>query len=99
MASAAKDRILADLVLLTTAEVADLWGVERHTIYKAVHDGRLKQAPIAGSGGMRFRPDDVSECIANAVEAEVRRRAMPPSPPTPAPLIQGSGRRRTPRPA
>jgi excisionase family DNA binding protein len=52
-------------VLLTTAEVADLFGVHPKTVRRWAQDGRLPAIRNPG-GQFGFRRDDVEKALGNA---------------------------------
>lgn len=48
--------------LLSTRQVAELWGVSVPTVWRCVHAGQLKALRIPG-GQLRFRPEDVDAAL------------------------------------
>ena len=56
-------RMAPDVVLLTTAEIADLFRINRSTVRRWVEDGRLKEVNLSGRV-KRYRLSDIEALLA-----------------------------------
>jgi len=64
--------------LLTTAEVCRLWRVSRHSIRRAVEQGRLHPVRLTRRGRARFWSDEVAKLVEDQLSGTQLALSSPP---------------------